>query len=341
MTGKSMINKNLQIILKSRPKASISKQNFSFHQSEVSPPQAGEVLLKTLYLSLDPYMRGRMYDATSYAAPVKLGNVMIGETISEVIQSNNANFAVGQLVSSPHGWQQYAISDGNDLVTLPKYDVSPSAYLGVLGLTGLTGYGALIRHGQPKAGETLVVSAANGGVGSIVAQTGRNLGCNVIGITGGQEKCKILETELNIKALDYKDANFSANLKKLTPKGIDIFFDNVGGDIAFEALNNMAVHGRFLVCGTISFDRNAPQDKSYDRFPNAFAQLLIKRLKVQGFIFDELIDMKEEYHQQAIKWLKDEKITFREHIVEGLDNAPEAFMSLFQGKNIGKLIVKV
>ncbi|MBU2237304.1 MAG: NADP-dependent oxidoreductase [Gammaproteobacteria bacterium] len=336
-----MENKNLQIILHSRPTAGISELNFALQKSQIPFPQAGEVLLKTLYLSLDPYMRGRMYDTPSYAASVKLGAVMIGETISEVIQSNNANFSVGQLVSSAHGWQQYAISDGSNLVKLPEYAVSPSAYLGILGLTGLTGYGALIRYGQPKAGETLVVSAANGSVGSIVAQTGRNLGCNVIGITGGQEKCKILETELSIKTLDYKDDNFSENLKKLTPQGIDIFFDNVGGDIAFEALNNMAIHGRFLVCGTISFDRNLPQVKSIDRFPSAFSQVLIKRLKVQGFIFDELVDMKDDYHQQAVTWLKDGKLTFREHIVEGIENAPQAFMSLFKGKNVGKLIIKI
>lgn len=336
-----MKNKNLQIVLNSRPQGGISEQNFALQHTPIPQPQTGDILLKTHYLSLDPYMRGRMYDAPSYARPVELGDVMIGETISEVIESNNDQYPIGQLVSSWHGWQQYALSNGDGLKKLPDNNVPPSAYLGMLGLTGLTGYGGLIRHGQPKAGETLVVSAASGGVGSIVAQTGRNLGCRVIGIAGGQEKCDLLEQELNIKALNYKSDDFAASLQKLTPQGIDIYFDNVGGEIAFSALSNMAVNGRFLVCGTISFDRNLTQSSGLDRFPSALAQILVKRLKIKGFIFDELADMQHDYHQQAIKWLSEGKLIFREDIIEGLENAPLAFINLFKGKNIGKLIIKI
>ena len=333
---------NRSIVLNSRPHGAPTAANFGLQNTAVPVPQEGQVLLRTLYLSLDPYMRGRMSDAPSYAAPVALGATMIGATVSRVEASRHPGFAVGELVLAFGGWQDYAISDGAGLRKLTGL-AQPSSALGVLGMPGFTAYMGLLDIGQPKAGETVVVAAASGAVGSVVGQVAKIKGCRVVGIAGGADKCRYVVEELGFDAcIDHRSADFAQQLAAACPKGIDVYFENVGGAVFDAVLPLLNARARVPVCGMIA-DYNATElPAGPDRLRLLTHTILTKRIKMQGFIiFDDYGDRYGEFFTQMSAWVAEGKIKFREDIVDGLENAPQAFIGLLEGKNFGKLVVRV
>jgi NADPH-dependent curcumin reductase CurA len=301
------------------------------------------VLLRTVFLSLDPYMRGRMSDAASYAAPVAIGETMVGATVCRVQTSQHADYAVGDWVLAYSGWQDYAVSDGTGLTKLnPK--LAPASYaLGVLGMPGFTAYMGLLDIGAPKAGETVVVAAATGAVGSVVGQIAKLKACRVVGIAGGAPKCKSAVDDLGFDAcIDHHSPDLPALLAAACPKGIDVYFENVGGKVFDAVLPLLNTAARVPVCGLIAHYNATSLPVGPDRSPLLMQTLLTKRIRMQGFIiFDDYGPRYPEFAKDMGLWLKQGKITFREDIVDGLENAPKAFIGLLQGKNFGKLIVRV
>ena len=334
---------NRKITLKSRPKGAPTADNFHLEEGVVPVPADGQILLRSLYLSLDPYMRGRMSDAKSYAEPVAIGDVMVGGTVSRVEESHNSKFNVGDLVLAYSGWQDYELSDGKGLIKLSKELTHPSLVLGVLGMTGFTAYMGLLDIGQPKEGETVVVAAASGAVGSLVGQIAKLKGCRVVGIAGGPEKCRTVVEEFGFDyCIDHKSENFAKQLAEVCPKGIDVYFENVGGAVFDAVLPLLNTSARIPLCGLISQYNKTSLPPGPDRVGLLMGSLLTKRIKMQGFIiFDDYGDRYPEFFTQMSTWIKEGKIKFKEDIVDGLENAPEAFMGLLEGKNFGKLIVRV
>lgn len=332
-----------KIILASRPHGAPSAQNFRVEDGAIPVPATGQVLLRTLYLSLDPYMRARMSDAPSYAAPVAIGAVMEGSTVSRVEHSLHPDFERGDIVLGTSGWQSHAVSDGKGLTKLAKDMAMPSLALGVLGMPGFTGYMGLLDIGQPKPGETVVVAAASGAVGSVVGQIAKIKGCRAVGIAGGAEKCRFVVQKLGFDAcIDHHAADFPALLAAACPKGIDIYFENVGGKVFDAALPLLNTKARVPVCGLISTYNATALPPGPDRLGLLARTLLTKRIKMQGFIiFQDYQQHFAEFFGQMSQWLKAGKIKFHEDIVDGLANAPEAFIGLLSGKNFGKLIVRV
>ncbi|MBY0612482.1 MAG: NADP-dependent oxidoreductase [Beijerinckiaceae bacterium] len=335
-------NANRKITLKSRPVGEPSLEHFELVEGEVPEPGEGQVLLRTLWLSLDPYMRGRMSDAKSYAKPVEIGEAMVGGTISEVVASHHSKFAAGDIVSAFAGWQDYALSDGQGVFKLDPSRAPVQSYLGVLGMPGLTGYTGLLNIGEPKAGETVVVAAAAGPVGSMVGQIARIKGCRAVGIAGGAEKCRYLTDELGFDvAVDHRSPTLKADLKAACPNGIDVYFENVGGavfDAVLPLLNDFA---RVPVCGLIANYNMTELPPGPDRTAALMRNVLTKRLRLQGFIVTDYAAQTPQFLKEVGGWLKEGKIKHREDIVEGLENAPQAFLGLLKGKNFGKLLVKV
>lgn len=333
---------NRQIVLASRPKGKPTHENFKLLETPVPEPKESQVLLETLYLSLDPYMRGRMSDAPSYAPPVNLGEVMVGGTVSRVVSSRHPKFKQGDLVVSFSGWQDYALSDGRDLMLLGDMP-RPSLALGVLGMPGFTAYMGLMDIGQPKAGETLVVAAASGAVGSVVGQLGKIMGCRVIGIAGSAEKCRFVKEELGFDdCLSHHDERLAEILGEACPQGIDIYFENVGGKVLDAVLPLLNTKARIPVCGLIADYNSTSLPKGPDRLGLLMGTILRKRLRVQGFII--MMDYGhrfQEFKQPMEQWVREGKVKFREDVVEGLEKAPDAFMGLLEGANFGKLVVKV
>jgi NADPH-dependent curcumin reductase CurA len=333
---------NRSIVLNSRPHGAPTAADFRLQESAVPVPEDGQVLLRTLYLSLDPYMRGRMSDAASYAAPVEIGAPMIGATVSRVEASRHPGFAVGDLVLAFSGWQDYALSDGAGLRKLAGL-AQPSSALGVLGMPGFTAYMGLLDIGQPKPGETVVVAAASGAVGSVVGQVAKLQGCRVVGIAGGAEKCRYVVDELGFDAcIDHRSADFAQQLAAACDKGIDVYFENVGGAVFDAVLPLLNARARVPVCGMIA-DYNATElPPGPDRLRLLTRTVLTKRIRMQGFIiFDDYGDRYGEFLAQMSEWVKAGKIKFREDIVDGLENAPQAFIGLLEGKNFGKLVIRV
>jgi len=332
-----------QIVLASRPKGAPVEANFRVHEAPLAPLEAGQVLLRTVYLSLDPYMRGRMSDAPSYAPPVEIDGVMVGGTVSRVVASRNPAFNEGDRVLGYTGWQTHAVSDGVGLNKLPADLAHPSYALGVLGMPGFTAYRGLTWIGEPKAGETVVVAAATGAVGAIVGQTAKILGCRVVGIAGGAEKCRYAVEELGFDAcIDHHGADLPQRLKAACPEGIDVYFENVGGAV-FEAvmplLNKFA---RVPLCGLIAQYNATSLPAGPDRFSMLARTLLTKSIRMQGFIiFDSYADHYAGFAKTMGGWLAEGRIKAREDIVEGLENAPKALIGLLEGRNFGKLIVRV
>ncbi|WP_317205295.1 NADP-dependent oxidoreductase, partial [Janthinobacterium sp.] len=316
---------------------------FGLKEGAVPTPAAGQVLLRTIYLSLDPYMRGRLSDAPSYAAPVAVGAVMVGATVSRVEASQHPDYKVGELVLGYSGWQDYALSDGTGLNKLDGAMPQPSMALGVLGMTGFTAYMGLLDIGQPKAGETVVVAAASGAVGALVGQIAKLKGCRVVGIAGGTEKCRYVVEELGFDAcIDHRGADLPAQLAGVCPKGIDVYFESVGGAVFDAVLPLLNVGARIPVCGLIANYNDTALPVGPDRLGLLARTILTKRLKMQGFIiFDDYADRYPEFLTQMSTWLKEGKIKFREDVVDGLENAPQAFIGLLEGKNFGKLVVRV
>ncbi|EJE8556280.1 NADP-dependent oxidoreductase [Vibrio vulnificus] len=333
---------NRQIVLASRPVGAPTAENFTLKQSDIPTPAQGEMLLRSVYLSLDPYMRGRMSDAKSYAEPVGIDEVMVGGTVCQVEVSNHAEFEVGEWVLAYTGWQDYAISNGEGLIKLGKQPSHPSYALGVMGMPGFTAYMGLLDIGQPKEGDTLVVAAATGAVGSMVGQIGKLKGCRVIGIAGGEEKCQFAKETLGFdECIDHKAADFAEQLAKACHNGIDIYFENVGGKVFDAVMPLLNTGARIPLCGLISQYNATSLPEGPDRMSMLMAQLLIKRIKMQGFIiFDDYGHRYGEFAADMSQWLAQGKIHYREHLVQGLENAPDAFIGLLEGKNFGKMVVQ-
>ncbi|EGQ8103679.1 NADP-dependent oxidoreductase [Vibrio parahaemolyticus] len=335
---------NRRIVLASRPHGAPTTENFRLEEVAKPVPRAGEMLLRTVYLSLDPYMRGRMSDAESYAEPVALDDVMIGGTVCQVETSNHPDYEAGEWVLAyTVGWQDYAISTGEMVIKLGKEPQNPSYALGVAGMPGFTAYMGLLDIGQPKPGETIVVAAATGPVGATVGQIGKIKGCRVIGIAGGEEKCRYAKEVLGFdECIDHKADDFEQQLKEACYNGIDVYFENVGGKVFEAVMPLLNTSARIPLCGLISQYNATELPEGTDHLPLLMGKLLTKRIKVQGFIiFDDYGHRYGEFAQDINQWLAEGKIQYREHLVEGLDNAPEAFIGLLEGKNFGKLVVKI
>lgn len=331
-----------RIVLASRPHGRPVPENFRLETAPVAEPAEGQVLLKLLYLSLDPYMRGRMSEAKSYAAPVAIGDVMEGGTVGEVIASRHKDFAVGDKVVSHSGWQTYAVADGAGLRKLDPALEPVSTALGVLGMPGFTAYAGLLTIGQPKAGETVVVAAASGPVGSAVGQIARLKGARAVGIAGGADKCRALIEEFGFDvALDHYQPDFAEALKEACPNGIDVYFENVGGKVfeaVFPLLNQFA---RVPVCGLVAQYNSTGDFEGPDRLPILMRDVLSKSLTIRGFIQRDFSEQRPAFYEAMTQWIADGTVRYREDIVEGLEHAPEAFIGLLEGKNFGKLVVKL
>lgn len=334
---------NQRIVLVSRPKGAPTPENFRLERVALPDLEDGQVLLRTLYLSLDPYMRGRMSDAPSYAAPVEIDEVMTGGAVSRVEASRHPKFQVGDLVVGSTGWQTHSISDGRGLMPLPAGIPSPSMAVGVLGMPGMTAYMGLMHIGQPQAGETLVVAAASGAVGSVVGQVAKLKGLKVVGVAGGADKCRYVVEELGFDAcVDHKSDTFAEDLAQACDNGIDVYFENVGGKVFDAVLPLLNAKARVPVCGLIAHYNATELPEGPDRFSLLPRTLLTKRIRMQGFIvFDDFGDRHAEFFSAMVPWVRDGKIKFREDVVEGLEQAPEAFIGLLEGRNFGKLVVKV
>jgi len=334
---------NQRIVLASRPKGAPVQDNFRLEELVAPVPGEGEVLLRSIYLSLDPYMRGRMSDAPSYAPPVDVDSVMVGATVCQIEDSRNPDFEKGEWVLGYSGWQLYALSDGSDLTKLGTNPENPSFALGVLGMPGFTAYMGLLDIGKPKQGETLVVAAATGPVGSTVGQIGKIKGCRVVGVAGGPEKCSHAKETLGFdECLDHKDPDFADQLKQACPDGIDIYYENVGGKVFDGVLPLLNVGARIPVCGLVSQYNKTKLPDGPDRLSLLMGTILVKRIKVQGFIiFDDYGHRYDEFAREMTEMLGAGKIHFLEQIVEGLKNAPKEFMGMLEGQNFGKLVIKV
>ena len=334
---------NQRIVLNSRPNGAPTLNDFRQEASPMPMLASGQVLLRTLYLSLDPYMRGRMSDSASYAAPVGIGEVMVGAVVARIEASQNPDFHVGDLVLGYTGWQEYAVSDASGLTKLDASLARPSLALGVLGMPGFTAYMGLLDIGQPKAGDTVVVAAASGAVGSVVGQIARIKGCRVIGIAGGAEKCRYVVNELGFDVcIDHRSPDFKEQLAAACSNGIDVYFENVGGAVFDAVLPLLNVGARIPLCGVIAHYNDTALPDGPDRLGLLTRTLLIKRIKMQGFIiFDDYGHRYGEFFTQMSEWLANGQIKFKEDVVDGLENAPQAFIGLLEGKNFGKLIVQV
>jgi NADPH-dependent curcumin reductase CurA len=328
---------NRQIVLRSRPDGMPGLDNFAMTQTPVPEPGDGEVLMRTLYLSLDPYMRGRMSAAKSYAKPVELGDVMVGGTVGEIVASRHPNYTVGDIVQGFGGWQDYALSNGAGLRKLDPAAAPVSTALGVLGMSGMTAYVGLLEIGQPKAGETVVVAAALGAVGSVVGQIARIKGCRAVGIAGGADKCRFVTGTLGFDAcVDHRAPDFREALDAACPAGIDVYFENVGGAVqqtVWPLLNDFA---RIPVCGLVAqYNLTTPMPG-----PDMFT-VLRKRLMLRGFIVSDFAAKQAHFLHEAGEWVRTGRLKYREDIVDGLENAPAAFLGMLQGKNFGKMLVRV
>lgn len=331
------------IVLNSRPVGAPTPDNFRLRETPLPAPAAGELLLRTLYLSLDPYMRGRMSDAKSYAKPMAIGDVMVGGTVSRVQVSRHPDFKEGDLVLGFSGWQDHALSDGAGLSKLDPKMEAPSLALGVLGMPGFTAYMGLLDIGQPKSGETVVVAAASGAVGSVVGQIARLKGCRSVGVAGGPEKCRYVVEALGFDAcIDHRSADFAAELAFACPDGIDVYFESVGGAVFDAVLPLLNAQARIPVCGLIANYNATELPAGPDRLGLLMGNILSKRMRVQGFIiFDDYGHRYGEFMEQMGPWVQGGNIKFREDIVEGLAQAPQAFIGMLNGSNFGKLVVRV
>jgi NADPH-dependent curcumin reductase len=325
--------------LAARPHGMVKESDFEWAEEPVRDLEDGELLVRTVYLSIDPTNRMWASEAEGYMDPVELGEVMRGTAVGVVEESRNARFAVGDAVQGILGWQRYAISDGKGLVTLPKgLPVPFDAFVAVLNHIGATAYFGLLEIGQPKAGETIVVSAAAGAVGSLVGQIGKIKGCRVVGIAGSDDKCAWLTGELGFDgAINRRTEDLRGRLKELCPDGVDVYFDNVGGDILDTVLTRMNLHGRIALCGLIS-GYNAVEPPPG---PKNFRNILVRRLRVEGFIILDYVDRFMEAAMQLGQWMGTGKLTYRVDLVPGLERAPEALIRLFTGANTGKVAVQV
>lgn len=324
--------------LKARPFGEPGDDTWDYTESDLPAIQDGQLLVKVEYISLDPAMRGWLNDAKSYIEPVQIGDVMRAGTVGKVVESKHDGFKEGDFVCGYNGVQSYAISDGTGLYKVDETLAPLSYYLGVLGMPGMTGYFGLLKSGEPKEGETVVVSGAAGAVGGLVGQIARIKGCRVVGIAGGAEKCKFLVDELGFDAaVDYKNENVKKALKQTCPKGIDVFFDNVGGDILDDVLTQINLRARIVICGAISQYNNTTPVKG----PSNYLSLLVNRARMEGIV---VFDNVKEYPvamKDIAGWIKSGEMKVKDHVVEGIETFPSTLMMLFKGENFGKLVLKV
>lgn len=342
MTAETQTNR--RVVLASRPSGAPVPANFRLETNTVPQPGPGQILLRTVWLSLDPYMRGRMSDTPSYAPPVEIGEAMVGGTVSRVVASNRDGFAPGDLVLGFSGWQDYAVSDGSGLAKLPADTPHPSWALGVLGMPGFTAWHGLLKIGEPKAGETVVVAAASGPVGATVGQIAKIRGARVIGIAGGEKKCRHVVEELGFDAcIDHRAPNFATQIKAACLAGIDVYFENVGGAVFDAVLPLLNDYARMPVCGVIAhYNDDYGLRPEPDRLPYFVSLILRKRFRVQGFIItDHYAEEYADFAREMGEWVRSGRVRYFEDIVDGLEKAPDAFIGLLDGRNNGKLVVRV
>jgi NADPH-dependent curcumin reductase CurA len=332
-----------QVVLASRPEGLPQARDFRLEKTDVPRPPPGGVLLRVLYLSLDPYMRGRMSDRKSYAKPVDIGEAMPGESVAEVIGSDHPAYAVGDIVVGQTGWRTHATSDGSGLRKLDSALAPITTALGVLGMPGFTAYAGLKVIGMPKAGETVVVAAAGGPVGSLVGQLAKMAGCRAVGIAGGAEKCRYVVDDLGFDAaLDHRSSDFAAKLAASCPDGIDVYFENVGGMVWQAVLPLLNTFARVPVCGLVAQYNATEAPEGPDRLPATMREILSKRLTVRGFInYDFAADHYGDFLKTVSQGLADGRIRYREDITDGLENAANAFIGMLEGRNFGKALVRV
>lgn len=332
-----------QVRLARRPQGEPGDDTFDAVEQELPALSQGQVLLRVVYLSLDPYMRGRISDAPSYAAPVAVGDVMVGGTVCVVEESRNPEWTAGDMVLSYSGWQTHVISDGSGLRKLDPSVVPVSTALGVMGMPGFTAYAGLLEIGRPQPGETVVVAAATGPVGSAVGQIAKVKGARAVGIAGGPEKRQALLDEFGFDvALDHGSATFAADLKAAVPDGIDVYFENVGGPVAREVFKRMNLYGRVPVCGLVANYNATSVPEGPDRLPGFMGLVLTKSLTIRGFIQNEFTTSHgRDFVKDMSAWVADGSVRYREDVVEGLETAPEAFRGLLTGRNFGKQLVRV
>jgi NADPH-dependent curcumin reductase len=331
-----------RIVLASRPVGEPKPSDFRLEEFAVPQPGPGQMLLRTKWLSLDPYMRGRMSDAPSYAKPVGVGEVIEAGTVSEVAASNNDKYAKGDIVLSRAGWQTHMLSDGSGLRKLDPNIAPVSTALGVLGMPGMTAYTGLLEIGQPKAGETVVVSAASGAVGSVVGQIARIKGARAIGIAGGPDKCRYVKDELGFdECVDHRASDLAEKLKAACPKGIDVYFENVGGPVFDAVLPLLNTFARIPVCGLIAQYNATELPGGPNRLPLLMRNVLTKRLTIRGFIVTDFAARYSDFLRDVSQWIREDRIKYREDIVDGIENAPETFMGLLKGRNFGKQLIRV
>lgn len=334
-----MEQKNKQVILAERPQGMPDSSTFKIVENDVQEPKNGQVLIHTLYVSVDPYMRGRMQNVESYVEPFQVNQVITGGSIGEVQESKSDSFQQGDVVIGSFGWQEYDTASETEIRKIDPAIAPITTHLGILGMTGLTAYFGLLEIGRPKEGETVVVSGAAGAVGSAVGQIAKIKGARVVGIAGTEEKVKFLKEELNFdEAINYRTStDMVSELKKACPDGVDVYFDNVGGDISDAVFTQLNRFARIPVCGAISaYNKEEP-----DIGPRVQGTLIKKSALMQGFIVGNYADRFQEGARELGKWLQEGKLQYRETIEEGFETIPEAFLDLFRGKNIGKLLVKV
>lgn len=334
---------NRQFVLAERPVGEPTDKTLRLESNEMPVAGAGQMLLRNEYLSLDPYMRGRMSDAPSYAAPVEIGGVMVGGTVAQVVTSDVKGFATGDWVVAFGGWQDYAVSDGTGVINMGANPTNPSWALGVLGMPGLTAWSGLTQIGQPKEGETLVVAGASGPVGATVGQIGKLLGLHVVGVAGGPEKCAHVKEVLGFDdCIDYKADGFPKALKAAVPNGIDIYFENVGGAVFDAVMPRLNPSARIPVCGLISQYNATSLPDGPDRMSLLMGMMLRKRMTMRGFIvFDDFGHLYPEFAKQVGAWVAEGKIKYREEMIEGLEQAPQAFIGLLRGESFGKRVIKL
>lgn len=334
---------NRRFVLAERPRGEPNEQTLRLETGEIPTPVDGQMLLRTVFLSLDPYMRGRMSDAPSYAAPVEIGQTMVGGTVSRVVSSKLDGFAEGDWVVGFSGWQDYALSDGKGVTRLGANPTHPSWALGVTGMPGLTAWAGLTQIGQPKAGETLVVGGATGPVGATVGQIGKILGLRVVGIAGGREKCSHAVEVLGFDAcVDYKSDGFTGQLELATPDGIDIYFENVGGAVFDAVAPRLNTRARIPLCGLISQYNATSLPDGPDRMGWLMGMFLKKRITLRGFIvFDDFGHLYPEFAREMGGWVEAGKIKYREEMIDGLEEAPRAFIGLLRGEAFGKRVIRV
>jgi len=328
---------NRQILLASRPEGWVTEANFRVREGPVPQPRDGEFLVRNHWLSLDPYMRGRMDAKKSYARCVELGEVMTGGTVGEVLASRHPGFAPGELVNGAFGWQDYAVSDGTGVRKVDAAAAPPSYALGVLGMPGVTAWMGLLDIAQPKAGETVVVSAASGAVGSVVGQLAKLKGCRAVGIAGGRAKCDYVVGELGFDAcVDYRAGRLRDDLQAAAPQGIDVDFENVGGEVLDACLALMSPHSRVTICGLVSqYNATEPYGLKNAR------SVLVNRIRMQGFIVSDRMELWPRALAELGGWVAEGKIKYRETVTPGLENAPRAFIGMLRGENLGKQLVKL